>query len=66
MKLEHFFQSDVAPSIPNCNAPLPGQVKFCPQCGANLAAQVHCTECGAKIQPWAKFCPECGAKVSPP
>jgi predicted amidophosphoribosyltransferase len=46
-----------------CNAALPANVKFCPECGAKIAAQSHCTECGATLKPGAKFCAECGAKV---
>ncbi|MFZ5808118.1 MAG: zinc ribbon domain-containing protein [Chloroflexota bacterium] len=66
MLKEESWRQGVRATCPNCNAPLPGQVKFCPQGGAKIAAQVHCTECGAKIQPGAKFCPQCDAKVSPP
>ena len=34
-----------------------------PECGAKLKVSLHCTECGAKLQPNAKFCGECGHKT---
>jgi len=37
--------------------------KFCPECGAKLKSQAHCTQCGATLTPGAKFCPECGEKT---
>lgn len=63
MLQEKSWRQGVRATCPQCNAPLPGQVKFCPSCGARIQAQAHCTECGAKLLPGAKFCPECGAKV---
>jgi uncharacterized membrane protein YvbJ len=38
-------------------------VKFCPECGAKIESELHCTNCGAKLQPGTKFCPDCGTKV---
>jgi len=45
-----------------CESPLPGNVKFCPECGEKVIVATKCTECNAKLSPTAKFCPECGAK----
>lgn len=50
-------------TCPNCNAPLAGGAKFCPECGTKIKAEAFCTECGAKLAPGAKFCAECGAKA---
>lgn len=57
------WKAGVRAACPNCNAPLAGNVKFCPECGAKIQQQAHCTECGSKLLPGAKFCPDCGAKV---
>ncbi len=51
------------PQCPNCHAPVPPGAKFCPNCGASLAAG-FCTQCGAALPPGAKFCPQCGAPVA--
>lgn len=52
----------VAAKCPDCGEPTLGK-KFCPACGAKLAAAVaFCGDCGAKLSPGAKFCGECGAK----
>lgn len=63
MLKEESWRKGVRATCPECNAPLPANVKFCPECGAKISAAAHCTECGAKLQPNAKFCQECGAKV---
>jgi DNA-directed RNA polymerase subunit M/transcription elongation factor TFIIS len=57
------WKDGVKAACPNCNAPLAGTPKFCPECGAKIDAAKHCTECGAKLTPGAKFCPECGTKA---
>lgn len=64
MLKESSWRAGVRATCPQCEAPLPKNVKFCPECGAKIAAQQHCTECGTKLTPGVKFCPECGAKVS--
>ncbi|RMF29194.1 MAG: zinc ribbon domain-containing protein [Chloroflexi bacterium] len=61
---EESWREGVRATCPNCNAPLPGKVKFCPECGARIQPQKHCTECGAPLLPGAKFCGECGARVA--
>jgi len=63
MLKEESWRAGVRATCPSCNAPLEGNVKFCPECGAKIQAQAHCTECGAKLNPGAKFCGECGTKV---
>ena len=63
MLKEESWREGVRATCPKCNAPLAGNVKFCPECGANIQAEKHCTQCGAKLAPGAKFCGECGAKA---
>ena len=57
-------KTKVQASCPQCNAPLAGNVKFCPECGAKLQEKKFCAECGAALTPGAKFCPECGTKTA--
>jgi len=64
MLQEKSWRKGVRATCPQCNAPLPGNVKFCPECGAKVLAEAHCVECGAKIPKGARFCPECGHKVA--
>ena len=63
MLQEKSWRAGVAASCPQCHAPLAKNVKFCPECGAQIASTAHCTECGAKLTAGAKYCPECGHKV---
>jgi DNA-directed RNA polymerase subunit M/transcription elongation factor TFIIS len=63
MLQEKSWREGVRATCPNCEAPLPANVKFCPQCGAKIMAVSSCTKCGAKLQPGAKFCAECGTTV---
>jgi membrane protease subunit (stomatin/prohibitin family) len=62
---EKDWRETIRATCPNCEAPLPANVKFCPECGAPVKQAKHCTQCGASLTPGVKFCPECGAKVSP-
>jgi len=56
----------------SCGALLQQQQKFCPSCGAVVAAPApaaateskFCTSCGAKIPAGVTFCGSCGAKQS--
>lgn len=52
---------------PQCNARIPATSKFCPECGATIAAPVtttkNCPKCGHSVLTTAKFCPECGEKL---
>jgi len=62
-------QAPSAPLIicPKCNARIPATSKFCPECGAKIAAPpsgvIKCPKCGKQIPATAKFCSECGAKI---
>ncbi len=40
--------------------------KFCPACGANLAAVITCTHCNTRVPPGTKFCLNCGEAIAPP
>jgi membrane protease subunit (stomatin/prohibitin family) len=46
----------------NCNAQIPANSKFCPECGADQTAKA-CPNCGTKNPPNAKFCTNCGTKL---
>ena len=48
-------------TCPKCGARAQG--KFCPECGATLAAKAKCPTCGCSVEEGAKFCPECGGKM---
>ncbi|HSO26595.1 MAG TPA: zinc ribbon domain-containing protein [Anaerolineales bacterium] len=63
MLKEESWRAGVRATCPSCNAPLEGNLKFCPECGTKIQSQAHCTECGAKLSASAKFCGECGAKA---
>jgi membrane protease subunit (stomatin/prohibitin family) len=45
----------------SCQAIIPANSKFCPECGFNNS-EIVC-ECGNKLKTGTKFCPECGKKV---
>ena len=62
-----YQQGQQAPQVatmqcPNCNATIPANSKFCPECGTNLAGKT-CPECGTANAPNAKFCTNCGTKL---
>lgn len=46
-----------------CGKKIDTAAKFCPECGAPLAAKGVCANCGAPLAEGAKFCAECGKKV---
>jgi len=52
---------------PGCSAHIPAASKFCPECGAKIAAPSattkNCPNCGHSVLATAKFCPECGQKL---
>ncbi len=57
-----------------CNAPLPGDAAFCPECGAPVEApvfsapsgRVFCPNCGTEAAPGSAFCGYCGTKIGAP
>ncbi|GAB4245924.1 MAG: SPFH domain-containing protein [Thermoleophilia bacterium] len=51
---------------PNCHADVPFGSRFCPSCGANLAATVTCPQCGAQLPVGSKFCMNCGRQLGGP
>ncbi|HYO50968.1 MAG TPA: SPFH domain-containing protein [Chloroflexia bacterium] len=46
----------------NCNAQIPANTKFCPECGANQSAKA-CPNCQSQNLANAKFCNNCGNKL---
>ena len=56
---------------PNCGAKNAQTVRFCNNCGTNLAGAAAppapkpgvCPSCGAQNSPDTKFCGECGTKL---
>src|SRR5262249_16272363 len=48
----------------SCQCENPPAMKFCGQCGAQLAHL--CPRCGAENQPTFKFCGQCGAALTAP
>jgi membrane protease subunit (stomatin/prohibitin family) len=50
---------------PKCNTLIPGQAKFCPNCGGpSPALGTPCAKCGKPVPAGAKFCNECGAPTA--
>jgi membrane protease subunit (stomatin/prohibitin family) len=47
---------------PKCNHPNPPGMKFCGNCGANLAGQ-QCPSCHQPVAAGLKFCGNCGGKM---
>ncbi|MCU0560249.1 MAG: SPFH domain-containing protein [Desulfobacterales bacterium] len=47
-------------ACPECQSGVPGDSKFCPQCGHHLVVFDQCARCGKNMAPNAKFCPRCG------
>lgn len=60
-----------AKQCPKCRIAVPGEAKFCLDCGASLTADslgkppIKCDKCGAAFSPSAKFCPQCGDAYNP-
>jgi len=47
---------------PNCQATIPANSKFCPECGVNLTER-QCPQCKAQNPPGTKFCSNCGTAL---
>ncbi len=48
-------------ACPSCGKDIPGEARFCPQCGAPQA--LSCVACGHANPAGSKFCAQCGAKL---
>jgi membrane protease subunit (stomatin/prohibitin family) len=49
---------------PDCKLPVPGEARFCPQCGHQVVVFQQCEECGKNMPPNAQFCPACGHRAA--
>lgn len=63
MLKEKSWREGAVASCPHCEAPLASKVKFCPECGKEIAQEAKCGSCGNKLERGQKFCSSCGAKV---
>lgn len=50
-------------ACPNCQAKIPANSKFCPECGKPVAQTVECPQCHQQNPAGAKFCANCGTKL---
>jgi class 3 adenylate cyclase len=48
-------------ACPSCGKDIPGEARFCPQCGTPQA--LSCTACGHLNPAGSRFCAQCGAKL---
>jgi len=48
---------------PKCNASIPPNSKFYPNCGAKIGGGLTCPKCKAEMPAGSKFCPSCGQKM---
>jgi class 3 adenylate cyclase len=48
-------------ACPSCNNEIPGDSRFCPQCGAPQA--LSCAACGHANAPGSRFCAQCGVAL---
>ena len=62
---EPIKQAVSTPKCEKCGAELPGNAKFCLECGEKVvpADNIVCPECGKTVAK-GKFCPECGHKFA--
>lgn len=47
-----------------CNAIIPLNIRFCPNCGKKVNKIIFCTECGNEVNPEDKFCINCGERIN--
>ena len=48
-------------ACPSCGSEIPGESRFCPQCGT--AQALSCAACGHANPAGSRFCAQCGAKL---
>ena len=48
-------------TCPSCDTDIPGDSRFCPQCGTSQA--LSCTACGHTNATSSRFCSQCGVKL---
>jgi RNA polymerase subunit RPABC4/transcription elongation factor Spt4 len=47
----------------HCDEALGESARFCPSCGVDVQAGLHCRSCSAKLPSGTKFCLNCGEAV---
>ncbi len=60
---ESTWREGLRATCPECETPLSGNARFCPECGAKIKQSGKCPGCDTEVAPGAKFCPECGTKL---
>jgi len=50
-------------ACPSCQAQVPADSKFCPNCGGKMLQTTACPQCGNEVQAGFKFCPNCGQNL---
>ena len=51
-------------ACPNCQAKIPANSKFCPECGKPVVQTIECPQCHTENPAGAKFCSNCGTKLA--
>ena len=54
-------RSEAETTCAECGNRIPGDAKFCPQCGHQQLVLAQCVKCGKNLTPNAKFCSRCGS-----